>query len=474
MSKNLIKVAILIVVVVLVYSIFWFFKVGQVEKKINNFISENNANISAGEVVVSGFPLSQKVSIKDLKFSIPNPVFGNRQILVKSLEANTGIFSNDFSLTIPMDAVSTIDTAGVSSNVTFNQAPEVSFSFNPDGFAKFSYQDGGYKILDQEQKTIYAATSSKFHFESTTEGDKITHKIKADVKEIEGFDVIDMYKNSFEKKIIEGIKTGEITLGSNSSNPVSIDVSTLAPTPTPAAVVQTDSVATSSAMPIADKAIDPATMPTQNDLVATDITPAAPALALEAPIETPKEAIKSNFTMDIEYYLMPVTKSATEEMPTDPTQIQESPTQYSKLIKITNLEFSNSDYKIFVNGELNSFQDDTSLSGSIGIKVEKIDNLVGYLSKALATIAKSDMPSDLAAKAQDLAAIDSSLAVPTSEDPYKVFLVKITQNLGSVTKEVAAKNSVTLSDTAAFDIRREKNLEFLVNETSIREILGKF
>jgi nucleoid DNA-binding protein len=77
-------------------------------------------------------------------------------------------------------------------------------------------------------------------------------------------------------------------------------------------------------------------------------------------------------------------------------------------------------------------------------------------------------------KSKDLAAIDSSLAPSNDNEAYKNFLTRISQSLASVTKEVAAKNSVTLADTGAFDIRREKNLEFLVNETSIREILGKF
>jgi hypothetical protein len=377
MSKNLIKLLILLVVITLVYSVFWFFKVGQVEKKINNFISENSAHISAAEVVVSGFPLSQKVSIKDLKFNFPNQVFGNRQILIKNLEANTGIFANEFSLNIPMDGVSTTDASGVTLNVTFNQQPIANFSLNSEGFASFSYQDYGYKILDNDQKTVYAAASSQFNFYSVVEGEKIVNKIKADIKEIEGFEVIDMYKNSFEKKIIEGIKTGEITLGSASSVISPTDVNIAAPMPTPeAAVVQASAVATTDATPIANNNSIDASLANQssNDAAAT--------IPTQDPASTPevvKEVFKNNFSMDIEYSLVPVAKSVDQAAPTDPTQIQEAPTQYSKLIKINNLEFSNSLYKILVNGELNSFQDDNSPSGSIGIKVEKIDNLVDLI-----------------------------------------------------------------------------------------------
>ena len=43
MSKSIvIKSAIVLAVSALVYSAFWFFKVGQVEKQIKNFITENS------------------------------------------------------------------------------------------------------------------------------------------------------------------------------------------------------------------------------------------------------------------------------------------------------------------------------------------------------------------------------------------------------------------------------------------------
>jgi hypothetical protein len=43
-----------------------------------------------------------------------------------------------------------------------------------------------------------------------------------------------------------------------------------------------------------------------------------------------------------------------------------------------------------------------------------------------------------------------------------------------VTKELTSKNPLSKDDVAVFDIRREKNIEFLINETPMREILGKF
>ena len=75
MKKGLIiKLAIVLIVLVLSYCVFWFFKAGQSEKQINKFIADNSAHISAGEVSVSGFPVAQRISISDLKIVISTPV----------------------------------------------------------------------------------------------------------------------------------------------------------------------------------------------------------------------------------------------------------------------------------------------------------------------------------------------------------------------------------------------------------------
>jgi energy-coupling factor transporter ATP-binding protein EcfA2 len=72
-----------------------FIKVGQVEKQIKEFVSNNSSYVSAGEVVVSGFPLAQKITIKNLKFTIPNAALDKNQVLVPHLEATAGILASE-------------------------------------------------------------------------------------------------------------------------------------------------------------------------------------------------------------------------------------------------------------------------------------------------------------------------------------------------------------------------------------------
>lgn len=465
MGKNIIiKLVILLVVSALVYSVYWFFKVGQVEKQVNKFINENAAHVSVGEVAISGFPLSQKITIKDLKFTIPNSVLNKRQVIAKHLEAKAGIFASDFSITL-VEPVSVQDIDNNSATVEFSKDPEITVSFFDGRIAKFNYQDLGYRILDAEKNVIYAASSSVIAVESVVgEGDKIVTKITANVKDIEGFDVLDIYKNAFEKKVMEGIKTGEISIGSaadasipsqlaDQSAPATPPVTNVAPV-TALAVDQTVTSTASTIQP------DVATVANTTDATKPEELTAA----------ADKTVVKNNFMMDIEYALTPIQGEQQAQIPTDPTQIQESPLQYSKVIKINVLEFSNPLYKIIVNGEANIFLDDNTPSGSIAVKVEKIDTLISYIATGFVQmVEQKKLPVVSEVQSTDLAA--NGLV---AEDSYQVFLKRFADNLNPVAKELAAKNAVSKEEIAEFDVRREKNLEFLINETSIREILGKF
>jgi hypothetical protein len=511
MSKNIVvKLAILLIVSALVYSVFWFFKVGQVEKQVKNFISKNSANISAGEISVSGFPLSQKITIRDLKFTIPSPLLNKRQVIVKMLEAKTGIFSSEFIVTLPEPV--TVDSEGNIMTVEFTKEPEIKASISDGRISKFSYHDFGYKISDIDKNVVYAATSSVLNLESkVADDDKITTKVTADIKEIEGFNVLDVYKNAFEKKVTEGIKTGEIILGNSAVvAPVTSDVPGDVASATGAATtVTTTTVTAPAAVPVDPTAANvpaPATAP-QATVTTTTVTiptnpnpdvptnsvdptvaaiPVAPdgTAAPVAPIPVPNPAdiaaaaiaaananapVKSNLMIDFEYIMSPNQTEQQAQIPTDPTQIQEAPVQYSKMMKINNLEFSNSLYKILINGEMNTHADDNMPSGSVTVKVEKIDALIAYISSGFTQMVEQKKPTSTEIQTSDLTAS----GMPT-QDSYQDFLKRVGANVGGVSKELAAKNPISKDDIAEFDIRREKNLEFLVNETSIREILGKF
>lgn len=500
MSKSIvIKSAIVVAVSALVYSAFWFFKVGQVEKQIKNFISENAAQVSAMEVSVSGFPMSQKVTVKDFKFSLPSAIFGKRQVLVKTLEAKAGIFSADFTVTMS-EGVSLQDAENNNFTVEFSKDPEINFSIADGRISTFNYQDSGYRVFDAEKNIVYATSNSSIAMQSTgDESEKLAIKITANIKDIENFDVMDVYKNSLEKKITEGIKTGEIIVNNvadiaNSLVPspattANVSPSAANPTPVdpklnPASVTNASNLAVPAAStnnsPVANGIVSAASpSAVASDQSAMSASPAAsPTPAVDA-AQKPQDLaaavannnlIKSNLILDMEYILAPVQKDA--QIPTDPTKISEVSTQHSKSMKINNLEFFNPLYKIMINGEMTAFQDDDMPSGSVSVKVEKIDTLINYIIAGFGKIIEQKNPASTDVSQPKTLDISGN-AAPT-EDSYRNFLSKMVINMSVVVKEIAAKNAVSKEDVAAFDIRREKNLEFLINETSTREILGKF
>lgn len=547
MGKSIaIKLAILLVVAALVYSVFWFFKVGQVEKQINKFVSDNSSYISASDIAVSGFPLNQKITVKNLKFSIPNSALDKNEIMVPHLEATAGIMDSTYKINL-VEPTSVQDADGNVSNVEFSQNPDIAISIADGNITKFHYQDSGYKLLGADKSVSYTASATMIEISSNFESEKITHNISANISGIEGFDVVNLYKNVLERKVIDGIKTNEITLGNaapaadpnaaaapvdaaatatNPTAPVAAPVAantanpTIAPTPAvpaapaaptavPAPVAATAPVPAVATTPAADPARAPtpvAAAPdadgTSPNVPATPTAPdAAPPVAAEAqPVTdgaqpnsvanqaapTPENAapIKGDLTIELEYVLTPVQGPGQQaNTPPDPTQVLEAPSRYNKLIKISSLEFSNSLYKISVSGEMSSLPDDNLPSGGVSVKIDKIDALVGQISSDFTKIAQKmkpaaevkPAPAAPSPESQDPAAVVVAAPAPAPiEDPYQVFLTRISAKLGSVSKEIATKNAVSKDQVAQFDVRREKNLDFLINETPMHEILGKF
>ena len=60
------------------------------------------------------------------------------------------------------------------------------------------------------------------------------------------------------------------------------------------------------------------------------------------------------------------------------------------------------------------------------------------------------------------------------KDGYDKFLKKMYDRLTEVSSELSEKNPATTNEESRYEIKREKNLEFKINNTPIREVLGKF
>jgi hypothetical protein len=512
MKKGLIiKLAIVLVVLVLSYCVFWFFKAGQSEKQINKFIADNSSHISAGEVSVAGFPVAQKITISDLKITIPTNLLAKRQIVVKQLEANADIFSNDFVVNLTdVVKVQDLESSGEVFDVEFANKPEILVSLLGGVISKFQYNDSGFKILDAEKNVVNSSTSSSFLLEnSIDEAEKQVSKINISFKDVEGYTVFDLYKNLLDKKVIEAIKTEDIKVNVNPVDQANIQQITA-----PLAQDQSGLIAQPNAVPLAvqqAQAVDPSQQPlvaiNSNVAVAEAVKnieqinknlesanapqPTAgsapidpnnqpsivdagnqqPVQAGENPIPSDVNASKSNFIIDAVITLTPsIRQEGADVPPVDPTQIQELPVQYVQNIKINNVEMSNGAYKINVAGDLVNSADDNYSSGGITVKIEKIANLVDVLKGQFKQLSQSKKPS-IPSNGGDLVS-DQSQQNQTQN--YDIFLNNISEKLATVSSEIAQKNVASKDDVAQFDVRREKNLEFLINEVPVREIIGKF
>lgn len=535
MAKNIVvKIIIAILVLILLYSVFWFFKAGQLEKTINNFVQENSAFISSAKVKVTGYPFSQKASVTELKFILPNSALSKNRISISQLDIQSSIFSGNFSVKIN-GAVTLQDNDDVK-RVDFNSSPEMSLKISDGNIINFSYKDSGYRVFDSKNNKVFSSDSTSISVNSSREkNDQINTKIKVDVLAIQGFNIIDIYKNSFEKKIIDGIKTGEIKIGT----PNLIDAQTskltlgesespsifTAPTPyenkgnsKAQEIITNINNEEKKAMELSQK-YDPK--------IAKNIKENSLAIEQQAAIQEGKnnpentivseknneietailkesEIISSNISIDIDYVLSPNKSNQQMTSPLDPSQLQMATTQYNKNFKINLIEISNQNFKISIMGSVDQFQDDSMLSGFASIKIQKLDNLVSYLksefkniSQAIKSTVKdsSDASQAMQANSSDgqNISVDQNAQVinGTAENKqansldqdrggdysllqYSKSLDQIIENMEKVSQEISSKNQLSQNGDCVLDIKRERNLELIINDISVREILGKF
>lgn len=221
-KKLLIRTFTIILILFLCYGVFWFYKSGQTEKFINNLVLSNNKNIQIASFDISGFPFSQVITFNKVSFSIPNLSIKDNKIEIDQLIAESSIFDMNFNLKIIGEV--SVKNNNIVNIVDFTQKPVIKIKVAEAIISDFNYQDKGYRIFDQNKNLSYQAAMTNLNIKSTiNEAGVINSKINLNIKNEEGFDIINIYKNSLENKIIDGIKTGNIKLGSSMTKKSEID-----------------------------------------------------------------------------------------------------------------------------------------------------------------------------------------------------------------------------------------------------------
>ncbi len=547
MKKSLlVKISVLLIVTVLSYCVFWFFKAGQSEKAFYRFLSEASTFISTEEIKVSGFPTKQKFLVKNAKISLNSGVFRNHKILVGEAELETGIFDSNYQVKIigPVK-LEEADNAGHVLEVKLNSEPKIQLTLAGGSIANFSYNDAGYIVSDETNNNIFASAATDIKITSSADkSGKILINVNGNIDGIESFDIADIFKNLFEKKLVESLKNDEIKIAlptgfraseakssfiqyhqaklASASAALSADNSqpnpdpanpnpTINPSqnPTPApnqpdqAPVQNQPAA--SAASAATVPSSQATAPENSTLVPAPTPPSVPVA---------KGKLKFDFVIEI--------VGGTEAAPVSIGQESESAATSSHLLRISEIKFTRGTYEIALNGSLTKNPDDSLPSGGLSIKIsdfgamladfdygiEKL--LVGAEKYSEIAKPKTDF-SETSAKPENKDAVtggntsqpesgnqqavvksaqnpeipsDPTSLATNAEQPlisqsynmndyYSFFLIRFADLYQPISTELALKNTVTKENIAQFDIRREKNLEFFVNETPIREVLGR-
>jgi hypothetical protein len=436
------KLIILLIVLFCALSIFWFFKTSSIKKQVTSLIRSSEGSVLASSFSVTGFPLSQKLVIEDLKIkispfsAIPNSNSFNiierdeYEITIKKLEAVSGIFSNDFAANVS-DEISFQDSKGVNS-LKFNQPPKINFVLGK--IAKFSYQDSGYKIVNASQKVLFENGESIVVFESTSQGEKSFHKLKADFKDIGAL--------SFNNDISENIT-----------------------------IVDKDNL----------KKFTPSFG--ANKLVKKSLK-----LNVEFVSKNPPEVLPIN----------PILEA--EDNNYEIESINNGPTLES--LKINNIEIFSPLYKLSFNGQINSFPKKDLPIGSVSLRIEKLDNILIYLKKYLAELGFSSYSGQNIEVDKNLNNSDNGVVLAEEESAVdeegSVLLRTMSQDevsdlngqleedseakeinieaepkidITDAIRNLSKKNLATNEEIAIFDFRKEKDLALVVNEISLIDII---
>lgn len=446
MGKNLIiKIVIVVAVLIGGQGVFWFFKTSAAKKHVMAIVSASDGNITASKVSVAGFPFKQKIAIDDLKFqadAVAEKIYlpNKYQINVKRLEIVGSVFSNEFTANIS-DQVSFQDVNGNVGYVEFKQSPVINFISSKNKIQKLTYQDAGYKIVNEAKETLYEGGNSQVEFSSSEmEGGKILNNVRASFNDLQGIDIFTT------KRIMFLIN--------------------------PAAVDSIDDEGLKPVSPTSDVAATPPSVPSDT---ANSAQP-APIVADAAPVANglAKKAIQ----FEIEYIMAPKSEEAADKS-APPVSVSAGSLELSS-VNIKNLEFSSPLYKINIAGNMMAAPASSSsavANCNITIKIEKIENILTYVKSALAS--SKTLPSNVLNTPNPVITTAPAAAITTSpQNATTIDIAKATTqpdvDIVVAIMDLAKKNPNSKDNLAVFDIKKEKENDFMVNDTPLIDLARIF
>ena len=175
-KKQLIIIIAIFLALVGLYFFAWRFYINKSQKIINSFFSKENYET----VKIGGFPFMKNITFTNLEFKQENKFLTKNKLILGSVNIKSVMFGSNYSIKIS-DAKYKV--GDVMSNIEFNKEPQIEIAFYSDGkIKKALYNDEGYRIIDDKQKTIYKVDSMKFDLNSVKDGNKIDYATSMNVQ----------------------------------------------------------------------------------------------------------------------------------------------------------------------------------------------------------------------------------------------------------------------------------------------------
>lgn len=188
--KNL-KPFLSVFAVLLVLITAYYFVWKNITTKVKETIAETLKDYKYESITTSGFPFSKVISINNINFTNGTLLTTENYVSIGKIEISSLIFGR--SLDIRLKDIKTISAADNSVfNLEYNEEPKINMSFYSDGILKsFSYSDLGYRVVNNNNQTLYTAENSLINIESTKTEDTTDYSIVGDLKNMQNINVLD-------------------------------------------------------------------------------------------------------------------------------------------------------------------------------------------------------------------------------------------------------------------------------------------
>ncbi|MFT7087791.1 MAG: hypothetical protein ACJAZX_001236 [Rickettsiales bacterium] len=405
-NTNIWILAILLLLTAL-YGVFWSFKARLYEQRINDIVASIAASkvipdkkiVMNGDVKVSGFPMMHKIDIKNLTLGNVSKKY---RVVLNHIEIEIGAFSSDFLVRSLGPIFMEDKSSNFEGSIDFNSGNKISGVISGDKISQLKYVGSGFRIFDEKKNVLFTVESKngKIIFLNDT--------IPQSIISNDGYKILDarneviFVAESFliDTKYVDS----EQYISKNVLNIKNYQFPTFAKSP-------------------------------ENQDIKNNL------IILSATNISPNEKF--------------------ENISAQTSMYQQKLAPYIFNIELEDFEFSNSLYKISMNGQASNFPDGAENYGSILARIENLDNLTkNIVSKVRRISGIEEELSDHSSKAPDRSSIFAAMAL------------QFLDNLHPTLKDVAAKNPLSKNGLSVFEIKKERGEEFLINNVAPMEILA--